>query len=216
MENLEMVIFDCDGVIVDSELLLNEVLRDDLAAHGLDLSVEEVMDRFVGGTMEGVAQKAKDAGATLGPDWVEEFYPKAYARLATSVEVIPGIVEVLDALDAAGVPYAVGSNGRVRKMEITLGRTGLLDRFPDGWLLSGQDCDAPKRAPDVYLKAMGLVGAEPSRCAVIEDSATGARAGQASGARVFGFHRDTAREKLAPVSDVLFDDMADLIGLLKL
>lgn len=210
-----MVVFDCDGVIVDSERLLNEVLRDDLAEHGLDLSVEEVMERFIGGTMEGIANKARDAGAVLAPDWVEVFYPKAYARLAEEVEIIPGIVEVLDALDAAGVPYAVGSNGRVRKMEITLGRTGLLDRF-EGRLLSGQDCPAPKPAPDVYLKAMDLVGANPAHCAVIEDSATGARAGQAAGAKVFGFHRETRRDVLQPVSDVLFDDMADLPRLLGL
>ncbi|MEM9585346.1 MAG: HAD family phosphatase [Pseudomonadota bacterium] len=216
MAELDMVIFDCDGVIVDSERLLNEVLRDDLAAHGLDLSVEEVMERFIGGTMEGVAEKARTSGAVLGPDWVEEFYPKAYARLAAEVELIPGIVDVLDALDAAGVPYAVGSNGRVKKMEITLGKIGLLDRFPQGWLLSGQDCAAPKPAPDVYLKAMALVGADPARCVVVEDSATGAQAGQAAGARVFGFHRETAREKLVPVSDVLFDDMAALPHLLGL
>lgn len=215
MTDLQMVVFDCDGVIVDSERMLNEVLRDDLASHGLDMTVEEVMDRFIGGTMEGVAKKARAAGADLADDWVEVFYLKAYARLGEAVELIPGIVGVLDALDAAGVPYAVGSNGRIRKMEITLGRTGLLKRF-EGRLLSGQDFPAPKPAPDVYLAAMALVGADPAACAVIEDSATGATAGRASGARVFGFHAETAREKLVPHCDVLFDDMRDLPGLLGL
>lgn len=212
---LEMVVFDCDGVIVDSERLTCEVIRDDLARHGLDLTVDDVMDRFVGGTMKDVLAKSRAAGAQLPDDWVEAIYLKMYARLAEAVELIPGIVEVLDALDAAGVPYAVGSNGRIAKMEVTLGRTGLLDRF-EGRLLSGQDFAAPKPAPDVYLGAMALVDADPSRCAVIEDSATGARAGRASGAKVFGFHAETPREKLAPHVDVLFDNMHDLPGLLGL
>lgn len=212
---MDMVVFDCDGVIVDSERMLNEVLRDDLALYGLDISVEEVMDRFIGGTMDGVAVKARAAGADLPDDWVESFYPKAYKRLGEEVELIPGIVGVLDALDAAGVPYAVGSNGRIEKMEITLGRTGLLSRF-EGRLLSGQDFPAPKPAPDVFLGAMALVGADPAKCAVIEDSATGARAGRASGAKVFGFYAETAREKLEPHADVLFDRMEDLPGLLGL
>ncbi len=212
---LEMVVFDCDGVIVDSEHMLNEVLRDELAEHGLDLTVEEVMDRFIGGTMEGVAKKARAAGATLGPDWVEAFYPKAYKRLGEAVELIPDIVGVLDALDKANVPYAIGSNGRIEKMEVTLGRTGLLDRF-EGKLFSGQDCDAPKPAPDVFLAAMARESADPKRCAVVEDSATGARAGRASGAKVFGFCVDTPREKLEPHVDVLFDEMRDLPRLLGL
>jgi HAD superfamily hydrolase (TIGR01509 family) len=212
---LEMVVFDCDGVIVDSERMTNEVIRDDFAAHGLELTVEDLMDRFVGGTMTNVRAQAIEMGAALGADWVEEIYVKMYARLGEAVELIPGIVGVLDALDAAGVPYAIGSNGRVAKMEVTLGRTGLLNRF-EGRLLSGQDFPAPKPAPDVFLGAMALVDADPTRCAVIEDSATGARAGRASGAKVFGFHAETPREKLEPHVDVLFDDMSDLPALLGL
>ena len=215
MTDLQMVVFDCDGVIVDSERMTNEVIRDDLALHGLDLTVEDLMDRFVGGTMTNVRKQAIDLGAKLGPDWVEEIYIKMYARLGEAFELIPGIVSVLDALDAAGVPFAMGSNGRIAKMEVTLGRTGLLDRF-EGRLLSGQDFPAPKPAPDVYLGAMALVDAHPAKCAVVEDSATGARAGRASGARVFGFHAETPREKLAPHCDVLFDDMNDLPTLLGL
>lgn len=212
---MEMVIFDCDGVIVDSERMTNEVIRDDLALHGLDRPVEELMDRFVGGTMREVREKAIAMGADLGSTWVEDIYEKMYARLGEAVELVPGIVDVLDALDAAGVPYAVGSNGRIAKMEITLGRTGLLDRF-EGRLLSGQDFAAPKPAPDVYLGAMELIGANPARCAVVEDSATGAIAGRASGAKVFGFHAETPREKLMPHCDVLFDDMSTLPVLLDL
>ncbi|MEP5761920.1 MAG: HAD family phosphatase [Litoreibacter sp.] len=215
MNKLQSVIFDCDGVIVDSERLTNEVLRDDLESHGLKLTVEEVMDAFVGGTMVDVHKRALIAGADLPSDWVEAIYEKIYICLAERVELIPGILDVLDALEVAGIPYAVGSNGRVRKMEITLGRCGILDRF-EGRLLSGQDFAAPKPAPDVYLGAMQLLGAAPSSSAVIEDSATGARAGRASGARTYGFFAETPKERLDPHCDVLFDDMGDLPRLLGL
>lgn len=215
MTDLKAVIFDCDGVLVDSERLTNEVLRDDFEKYGLIMTVEEVMENFIGGTMEGVRARACAAGADLPDGWVEEIYPKMYERLADTVELIPGVLEMLDALDAAGIVYAIGSNGRIEKMQVTLGRCGLLERF-EGRFLSGQDVAAPKPAPDVYLAAMALLGAEPVNSAVIEDSATGARAGRASGARSFGFHAETPRETLAPHCDVLFDDMRELPKLLGL
>ncbi len=212
---MDMVVFDCDGVLVDSEHILCGALQGELAGLGLDLPMDQVKDRFLGGTISMVAQKVRDTGLAVPDSWVDAFYEQSYERLADEVELVPGITSVLDALDAANVPYAVGSNGRIRKMEVTLGRTGLLDRFK-GRMLSAQDCPSPKPAPDVYLAAMALVGADPKRCAVVEDSAPGAMAGRASGAKVFGFHADTPRAKLAPHCDVLFDQMAYLPGLLGL
>ncbi len=212
---MDMVVFDCDGVLVDSEHILCGALQDELARLGLDLPMDQVKDRFLGGTISMVAQKVRDTGLSVPDSWVDAFYEQSYERLADEVELVPGITSVLDALDAANVPYAVGSNGRIRKMEVTLGRTGLLDRFK-GRMLSAQDCPSPKPAPDVYLAAMALVGADPKRCAVVEDSAPGAMAGRASGAKVFGFHADTPRAKLAPHCDILFDQMAYLPGLLGL
>jgi len=212
---VQMVLFDCDGVVVDSERVTNQILRDDLAMRGLDLPLPEIMHLFVGGTMSGVAKQASAKGALIPEDWLEIIYPKIYTALAQTVTLIPGIETVLDALDAVGIPFAIGSNGRLEKMHITLGKTGLLARF-EGRMYSGQNCAAPKPAPDVYLWAAREQGVAPRNCAVIEDSASGARAGQAAQMRTFGFTHDTAPGVLAPICDALFDDMADLPALLGL
>ena len=209
----KMVLFDCDGVIVDSERLTNQILRDDLATRGLDLPLHEIMHLFVGGTMAGVAVEAARNGAVIPDNWLDIIYPKIYGALKSDVELIPNIIAVLDALDAANIPFAIGSNGRLEKMDVTLGKTGILHRFKNR-MYSGQDCPNPKPAPDVYLKAASDAGINPTDCVVVEDSANGARAGQAAKMRTFGFTRDTEPEVLQPYCDIMFDDMADLPELL--
>jgi HAD superfamily hydrolase (TIGR01509 family) len=141
-----------------------------------------------------------------------------YAMLAAGVPLVAGAVEVLERLDAAGVPYAMGSNGSMEKMQITLGQHGLMGRFRA--VLSGQAIGAPKPAPDVYLQAARACGAEPSGCVVIEDSASGARAGLAAGMRVLGYAEQgaetpTARQ-LTALGVPLFHRMSDLPRLLGL
>ncbi|MFY8147401.1 MAG: HAD family hydrolase, partial [Rhodobacter sp.] len=147
------VIFDCDGVLVDSEPAAFDLLAEDLAAHGLVLRRAEMERIFIGGTIAGVHVRARSLGATLPDGWVAEFYERLYARLAEGTPLVPGVLDLLDTLDAAGIPYAVGSNGSDRKMQVTLGQhPGLLDRFGDR-LFSGQTLGAPKPAPDLYLHA---------------------------------------------------------------
>jgi HAD superfamily hydrolase (TIGR01509 family) len=208
-----MVMFDSDGVLEDSEGMTHDLLRDDLAAHGLDMPWEDVSDLFIGGTMAGVCREATRLGAALPEGWVDDFYRRMDAMLAEKVEAITGAEGVLERLVAAGIPFAVGSNGRMRKMEITLGKTGLM-RFLVGRYYSAQEMGAPKPAPDVYLHAAKAEGIAPSDCVVIEDSATGARAAVAAGIPCYGFIEETAAEQLAPHCAVLFDDMAKLPALL--
>ena len=140
----KMVIFDCDGVLVDSETIGNKVLQRNLARHGLELSLEKIMDMFVGGTTAGLMGEARKMGADLPDDWLDHIYPEIFEALTQSVEMVPHIPLVLDALDVAGIVYAIGSNGPMRKMEITLGKTNLWDRF-EGRAFSSHDCDAPNR-----------------------------------------------------------------------
>ncbi|MDW3224151.1 MAG: HAD family phosphatase [Paracoccaceae bacterium] len=211
----ELVIFDCDGVLVDSEPLSNLVIRDNLAHHGLDLSLDQIVDLFVGGTMAGVMRTARDMGAVLPEDWLDSIYDDIFDVLGREVELIPGVVSVLDALDAAEIPYAVGSNGPHRKMEITLGRTGLIDRL-QGRIFSREDVPNPKPAPDVYLKAAREAGISPERCVVVEDSVSGARAGKAAGMFTCGYTAESGPERLAPICDALFDAMEDLPPLLQI
>ena len=185
MTRPDAVLFDCDGVIVDSEGPSFALFLEELALHGLPLTLEEFETHYVGGTVETVAMRARAAGARLPEGWVAHFYGRMYAMLEAGVPLVAGVTGVLDRLDAAGVPYAMGSNGSLAKMKITLGQHGLMHRFRA--VLSGQGIGRPKPAPDVYLMAANACGADPAACVVIEDSANGAKAGLAAGIRILGY-----------------------------
>jgi HAD superfamily hydrolase (TIGR01509 family) len=215
MNEPDLVIFDCDGVLVDSELITSRVLRDNLAKHGLGLDISQIETLFVGGTMAGVMKTSRELGAALPDNWLDLIYPDIFAALEDECTAVPEIEAVLDALDAAGIGYAIGSNGPMAKMDVTLRSCGMQDRF-SGRVYSAHDCAASKPAPDVYLKAAAQAGVVPVRCAVIEDSATGARAGAAAGMAVFGFARGGGRDKLAPYCTAVFDRMSELPALLGL
>lgn len=207
------VIFDCDGVVIDSEHQTLVMMRDDLERYGLPLTMEAMEAGYVGGTVESVGQKARENGARLPEDWVSDFYGRMYAMLRASVPLIPGILGVLDALDFAGIPYAMGSNGTPEKMQITLGQHGLVERFR-GHVYSGQALGRPKPAPDLYLHAAGQLGVLPGDCVVIEDSAAGARAARAAGMRCYGYAPKGGHPALAAEGAILFNRMEDLPGIL--
>jgi HAD superfamily hydrolase (TIGR01509 family) len=209
------VIFDCDGVVVDSEGPTLVMLRDDLARHGLDLTMADLESGYVGGTVETCGIKARAAGATLPDDWAADFYTRMYAMLRKDTPLIPGILTVLDALEAAGIPFAMGSNGTPEKMQITLGQHGLITRFR-GHLYSGQALGRPKPAPDLYLHAAARLGVPPAGCVVIEDSAAGARAARAAGMRCMGYAPHGQEARLAAEGAIPFarmDDLPRLLGL---
>jgi HAD superfamily hydrolase (TIGR01509 family) len=212
------VLFDCDGVVVDSEGPTLDLLVTDLAAHGLPLTRVRLETDFIGGTIETVAQRAIAAGARLPDGWVADFYRRMNAMLAEGVPLIPGIADVFDRLDHRGIPYAIASNGPPDKLAISLGQHGLTPRFRA--VLSGQAMLRPKPAPDVYLAAAAACGADPRACVVIEDSPTGASAALAAGIPCLGFAAhgpDTPPATgLRALGLPLFHSMADLPGLLDL
>lgn len=214
----EAVLFDCDGVVVDSEGPTLALFVEELAAHGLPLSLASFEEDYLGQTVEMVAAQASRAGARLPDGWVAHFYGRMNALLRAGVPLVPGVLGVMDRLDAAGVPFAMGSNGSLAKMEITLGQHGIAARFRA--VLSGQALGAPKPAPDVYLAGAAACGVRPGGCVVIEDSAQGARAGLAAGMRVLGYaahgaETATARTLLG-LGVPLFHRMDELPGLLGL
>ncbi|SMH47838.1 HAD family phosphatase [Maritimibacter sp. HL-12] len=210
------VLFDCDGVLVDSEPLGLALLQDDLADHGLLITMAEIETRLVGMTMPRVAEKARGLGADLPADWVDQHYLRLYPRLAEGTPLIPGVEALLDRLDAAGIVYAVGSNGARRKMEITLSQhPRVWSRLKDH-LHSGQELERPKPDPALYLHAAAGLGVAPADCVVVEDSAPGCRAGVAAGMRTFGFAPTGGGAKLAAEGAEVFHDMADLPALLGL
>ena len=212
------VLFDCDGVVVDSEGEAFSLLGQELGAAGLSLDHAEMERLFLGGTVAGLYAKARDLGADLPDTWVEDFYQRLYARLRLGVALVPGITLVLARLQAAGVPFAMGSNGSDEKMAITLGQHPAVRTAFGKHLYSGQTLGRPKPAPDLYLHAAAQLGADPACAVVIEDSATGARAARAAGMRCYGYAppgaTKAAGQALQAEGAILFADMADLPGLL--
>ncbi|MGV8988091.1 MAG: HAD family hydrolase [Cypionkella sp.] len=209
------VIFDCDGVLVDSEAIAFEMLETDLTSYAPDLSRAQMERDLLGLTLAGVAAKARTLGADLPDTWVEDFYARLYARLEQGTPMVPGVLSVLDALDAAKIPYAIGSNGSPQKMQITLGQhPGLIARF-QGRLFSGQETPRPKPFPDLFLKAAAAMNVAPARCIVVEDSPTGARAARAAGMRCMGYAPHGAAALLAEGAEP-FTRMIDLPSLMHL
>ena len=233
---VDAVVFDCDGVLVDSEPITNRVLTAMLNELGLGFSVEQTMRTFMGKALRDELDIIeKLSGRALPPDWYAGFAARRDAALAREVEAVPGIEAVLDALAAGGVPHAVASGADRAKMRLTLGTTGLLGRFeteaarivasspaargahvvPGSRLFGADMVERAKPAPDVYLLAARAIGADPTRCAVIEDTPTGTAAGVAAGAVVLGYcaHTDP-RALLAAGATAVFDDMRRLPALI--
>ncbi len=209
----DLVIFDCDGVLVDSEVLSNQVMVDNFTRYGLHLSLIECMSLFVGGTMSGVQDKARALGADLPDDWTEQIYAEIYAALKAGTPLVEGIPDLLAQLDAQGIPYCVASNGRPEKMQITLGQNGLWERFKDV-MFSAHELGAGKPEPTLFLTAARHFGAQNP--VVIEDSENGVTAAIRADMRCLAYaaHDDGAR--LAALGGEVFTDMSRVPGLLGL
>lgn len=212
----ELVIFDCDGVIVDSEGMVHALLCDELAQCGLVLDVAHVHSLFVGGTIAGVAARAAEMGAIIPEGWVSRMYDRIYAALDRGVPLIPGIMDIMDRLDARKIPYCVGSNGRMAKMRISLGQHPALYARLVGRIFSAEFMAAPKPAPDLFLHAAQSMGHVPTACIVIEDSVTGIRAARAAGMRCLGFAPGSDGLHLRAEGAEIFHHMDDLPVLLGL
>ena len=213
--SIKAVLFDCDGVIVDSEGIGVAHIAGELAALGLEMTHDAVADLFVGKTLPVVADTLRDAGHAIPENWHRAVYERLYARLAEGTPLIPGIEAALDALDAAGVLYAVGSNGEIAKMHVTLPQhPGVWHRLKDR-LYSGQTLGRPKPDPALYLHAADALGVAHAGCVVVDDSPSGCRAGVAGGFRTLGFAAGLhSAESLLDVGAEVFTDMAELPGLI--
>ncbi len=212
---IEAVLFDCDGVLVESEMVCARLFWQDMQTRGLDISEQEAADIYGAGPMELVAQGAIARGADLPEDWVGQFYQVMFEALKTQTQSVPGASALVRRLADAGIKMAVGSNGPVAKMEITLAAVGLLDQLRPH-VYSARDLANPKPAPDIYLHAATELGVAPRNCVVVEDSASGALAAGAAGMRCIGFALVTDATKLNPVCDDVVTDMTEIPGILGL
>ena len=210
-----LVIFDCDGVLVDTERTANETLCAWLTDSGYPISYQDCRRRFSGRSMTSVQEELASAGHELGFSLAERWYGSIEAIFSNRVEAIPHVETVVEALRAASVPWCVASSARLDKMHLTLGATGLMRHFGHA-LFSATMVERGKPHPDLFLHAARSMGHRPERCVVIEDSVPGTVAGVSAGMRVFSYHGDphTDRDGLERAGGVLFDDMRDLPRLL--
>jgi HAD superfamily hydrolase (TIGR01509 family) len=216
----EAVLFDCDGVLVDSEPITNGVLRDMLEESGWKLSPAECMKLFIGKAVKDEAANIEaHIGKPLTEDWMVQFRERRNQRLISEVLAIRNVVSAVTQLHKAYAGRIACASGADRfKVELQLEKCGLMPFFK-GRIFSGHEMPRSKPAPDVYLAAAAALGVDPRRCAVVEDTVTGVTAGIAAGATVFGYsppevgHDNPAALKQAGAS-LVFADMADLPVLL--
>lgn len=209
---MKLVIFDCDGVLVDSERLAIKVDARVLARLGWPISEAEIIDRFVG-VSENDFRAAIESrlGRDFSAEWKAEFEPLYEAAFAAELVPVDGIVE---ALDRISIPACVASSGSHEKMRFTLGLTGLYDRFK-GRIFSATEVARGKPYPDLFLYAASRMGVDPRDCVVIEDSGNGVRAARAAGMKVFAYAGGvTPAEKLEGPGTTVFTNMRQLPDLL--
>lgn len=187
-----LVIFDCDGVLVDSERISHEVLIAMLAEHGVAMSFDEAVDRFMGTSMQRCMEIVQQLSGVPAAQFLPAFRARTFAAFEADLQPVPGIGEALAGL---GLPFCVASNGPREKMQLTLRRTGLLPRFEHG-LFSADDVPRPKPAPDLFLHAAARMNAEPAACLVVEDSPTGIAAARAAGMTAWGYAGMTPAARL--------------------
>lgn len=214
MQNhIDAVIFDCDGVLVDSEVLSLGVSQRVLADLGWAVELPAMLEMFMGCSHAFyVAQIEKNIGRSLEPDWALKYahwYEKAFADGLREVEGISKAVEQIE------LPTAVASNSRHSRIRSSLELVGLLEKF-DGRICSAEDVKKGKPAPDVYLRAALLLGVPPERCVAVEDSKSGIEAALSASMRVLAYETKLTPTGWFDRSDItVFHSMAALPGLVR-
>ena len=219
----DAVLFDCDGVLVDSEPITNRVLAAMLGELGWQLSTEESMRIFTGKAVKDEAALIEaQTGFAITPAWLAAFRERRNIALDADLLAVPGAPEAVRALHCMlGGRIACASGADRHKVELQLAKAGILDCF-EGRVFSGHETPRSKPFPDVYLAAAAALGVDPARCAVVEDTVTGATAGVAAGATVFGYsppglagfsHSDPDAMRAVGTAQV-FTDMAQLPAVL--
>jgi HAD superfamily hydrolase (TIGR01509 family) len=215
--NLDLVIFDCDGVLVDSEVICCRAHAEILTRHGYPISADQIYDRFLGRSSQAAQLEIeRELGRALPHDFDQQLRAEVFRTLEEALEAMPHIEQ---ALAAIATPVCVASSGPPEKIGVSLNRTGLYGRFAPH-IFSALQVRNGKPAPDLFLFAAERMGVTPAQCLVIEDSVPGISAGRAAGMAVLGFHGgshcraghdDTLRAAGAAAT---FDDMRQLPGLI--
>ncbi len=217
MPPLDLVIFDCDGVLVDSETISNEVLADALTAIGLPMTLAKSRREYQGWLLSDIVSHAEvKLGRPLPDGWVEHYERDRAEVFRRDLRPVAGAAEAVQRVAAAGVAVCVASQGKLSKTQLTLGLTGLRELFEEHALFSAQSVAHGKPAPDLFLHAADAMGATPSRCVVVEDTPSGVIAAVAAGMRALGYVADSDERALrAAGAEVLpsLHELPELLGL---
>ncbi|MYX40508.1 HAD-IA family hydrolase [Streptomyces sp. SID89] len=210
----DLILFDNDGVLVDSEPISNRLLAAYLTELGHPTSYEDSLRDYMGAAMHRVHDLVLErTGRRLPEDFDDVFHARVFAAFERELKPVPGVAEVLEKLTADGVPYCVASSGSHERIRVGHRTTGLDRWFDDARIFSSQDVGRGKPAPDLFLYAAERMGVAPEKCLVIEDSPLGVQAALAAGMEVYGFTAMTPAHRLAGAGR-LFSDMGQLADLL--
>ncbi len=221
LERPGLVIFDCDGVLVDTEPVTLRVLTEWIGSLGLKITVEEVTTRFKGRDISLIKAEVEEQIGREVPEFVEGYRSNMFQAFEVGIAPIEGAVATLDALDAAGIPWCVASNGPRSKMKASLSSAGLLERVgglevtPDARVFSAYDIEKWKPEPDLFLYAAEKMGVSPDRSVVVEDSTSGVEAATRAGMRCVAYADITPASELAGAT-VIVESMGDVAGVLGL
>jgi len=214
VSRFDLVIFDNDGVLVDSEGHANRILSDLLSQSGwaVTMTREECMAEFMGRSLVAIRQLIeRRLGHALPADFESRYHARLFEAFDTELTAVPGIEEALERIP---VPTCVASSGTHERIRRALAATGLLPRF-EGRIFSAEDVARGKPAPDLFLHAARSLGVAPSRCAIVEDSPLGVDAANAAGMIAFGFARLTSPGLLSHARGGIFSSMIELPALLE-
>ncbi len=208
----ELIIFDCDGVLVDSESIANRILARMLNDLGLPIGYEETRQSFVGRSMSSCVHIIEERlGRAVPTDFIQTYNTRSFAAFEKELDPVPGVAEVLERIR---YPVCVASSASHEKMQRTLGVTGLLPVF-ENRMFSATEVGRGKPDPALFLHAARSMGAVPAACAVVEDTLVGVQAGRAAGMPVFGYAPAGNGAALAAAGATVFSEMGVLVGLLE-
>ncbi|MFZ1153748.1 MAG: HAD family hydrolase [Solirubrobacteraceae bacterium] len=216
MRDVQLVIFDCDGVLVDSEVISNGVLAQLLTEEGMPTTLAEARRDFQGLMLSEVFDLAQEKLGRPLPHLSARFESVRAEAFHRELEPVPGAADAVESVRAAGAPVCVASQGKLEKTRLSLDITGLRHLFPDRALFSAYSVPRGKPHPDVFLHAAVEMGAEPAQCVVVEDTPSGVMAGVAAGMRVFGYAADSDPHTLQQAGAEVFGSLQELPALLGL
>jgi HAD superfamily hydrolase (TIGR01509 family) len=211
MDAPALIIFDCDGVLVDSERISNGVLARALTKEGTETTLAEARRDYQGLLLEDVVLRAQArAGRTLPDGWLAGYERDRERAFRRELEAVPGAGEAVRAVKAAGVEVCVASQGKLEKTRLSLELTGLLDLFEEGALFSAESVPRGKPHPDLFLHAAASMGVSAADCVVVEDTPSGVTAAVAAGMRVHGYAADGDEAALRAAGAEILWSLRDL------